>query len=69
MLKNSKLNNVERNNTDEFSIQHRSLGRLVEMVVGHDNSGMFASWHLEQIEVQDCTTGVVSRAPGLRHGW
>ena len=35
--------------------------------MGHDNSGMGASWHLEHVEVYDSTTGVV-RACGREGG-
>ncbi|KAG2432966.1 hypothetical protein HXX76_008694 [Chlamydomonas incerta] len=57
-LRNRNLNNFERGNTDDFEITCRPLGRLTELLVGHDNSGMGASWHLEHVEVYDSTTGV-----------
>lgn len=30
-----------------------NLGRLTEVVIGHDNAGDGAPWHLEQVDVVD----------------
>ncbi|KXZ51726.1 hypothetical protein GPECTOR_11g173 [Gonium pectorale] len=57
-LKNRKLNNFERGSVDDFELTHRPLGRLTELLVGHDDSGIGPAWHLEQIEVTDVSTGV-----------
>ncbi|KAG2501257.1 hypothetical protein HYH03_001064 [Edaphochlamys debaryana] len=57
-LRNRKANNFERGQLDEFDITCRPLGRLTEMLVGHDDTGMGASWHLEYVEVFDVNTGM-----------
>lgn len=59
-LKNRSANPFERNMTDEFEITMRPLGRLTELLVGHDDTGFGAAWHLEYIEVTDTLMGVVS---------
>lgn len=45
---------------DDFTITCRSLGRLKELLIGHDNAGMGAAWHLERVDITDVATGVVS---------
>lgn len=43
-----------------FSCQVRApgdLGPLVELVIGHDNSGQGPGWHLEQVDITDIKTG------------
>ncbi len=66
-LKNRSPNPFERNMTDEFELTMRPLGRLTELLVGHDDSGFGAAWHLEYIEVTDTLMGVVSAEGPLRN--
>lgn len=66
ILKSGKRDPFERATADEFSITCRSLGRLKELVIGHDNVGLAAAWHLERVDITDVATGVVSpNAPML----
>lgn len=51
---NAKL--FERNQADTFIIQHPPLGRLSEIWVSHDGTGVGARWHLKDIKVFDPTT-------------
>ncbi|MEW5309958.1 MAG: hypothetical protein WDW38_001797 [Sanguina aurantia] len=59
-LNNSK-NNYERAAVDVFTLTAVNLGALKRIVIGHDNSGLGAAWHLQQVEVlcvntdQQCT--------------
>ncbi|MEW5311146.1 MAG: hypothetical protein WDW38_002885 [Sanguina aurantia] len=53
VLRNTNTNNFERRQADMFEITTRDLGNLVELVVGHDNAGAGANWHLEQVEITD----------------
>ncbi|KAG2499991.1 hypothetical protein HYH03_002273 [Edaphochlamys debaryana] len=47
----TNANNFERNRKDEFVIQGTDVGELQHIIIGHDNSGVGASWHLQQVEV------------------
>ena len=41
----------ERGTVDAFTFKLRHLGRLAKMVVGHDNAGRNAAWHLLKVVV------------------
>ncbi len=41
---------------DEFEVQWGDLGGLIDVRVGHDNSGQGPAWHLEQIDITDTKT-------------
>ncbi|KAG2450199.1 hypothetical protein HYH02_000301 [Chlamydomonas schloesseri] len=47
----TSANNFERGRKDEFEIKGSDVGELQSIVIGHDNSGVGASWHLQQVEV------------------
>ena len=55
-LSNSK-NNFERGQTDVFTIEGPNVGTVERCVIGHDNSGVGAVWHLRQVEVFSVNTG------------
>ncbi|KAG1662011.1 hypothetical protein FOA52_009500 [Chlamydomonas sp. UWO 241] len=56
-LKNASVNPFERGMSDEFNVPTNNLGALIQLKVGHDNSGQGPAWHLEQVDVTDPTTG------------
>lgn len=51
-LETSK-NNFERGEEDIFFIEFPDLGDVVEIEIGHDNSGMAPGWHCEQVVIVD----------------
>eukprot|EP00048_Salpingoeca_helianthica_P011487 m.165366 g.165366 ORF g.165366 m.165366 type:complete len:558 (+) comp15231_c6_seq5:1553-3226(+) len=50
-------NKFERNQTDVFTIECLDLGRLQRLAVWHDNKGLGAAWHLDEIVVHNGSTG------------
>ncbi len=42
---------------NEFFIEDEDLGELLEVTVGHDNSGYSPSWHLDHLVVTNGKTG------------
>ena len=50
ILDNSS-NNFERNQIDIFGIQAVDLGKLTKIRIGHDNSGFFSGWFLENVTI------------------
>lgn len=44
-------NLFESGRTDEFVLPLQPLGELKQLTVWHDNSGFWAGWHLDYIEV------------------
>ncbi|XP_071500737.1 lipoxygenase homology domain-containing protein 1-like [Diadema antillarum] len=61
-LKASKTHRdkFERGNTDEFVVEAVDIGELEKVRIGHDNSGGFAGWKLEKVEID---------APSLGRRW
>lgn len=53
-LETSK-NNFERGQEDIFYTEFPDLGDVVEVEIGHDNSGFAPGWHCEQVVVVDET--------------
>lgn len=41
---------------NEFTIDDEELGELLEVTVGHDNTGHSASWHLDHVTILNCKT-------------
>lgn len=41
----------------EFVIDDEELGDIVEVTVGHDNTGASPSWHLEHMTITNTKTG------------
>ena len=42
-------NNFESGKCDKFTIQTLNFKQVRKIVIGHDNDGMFAGWHLEKV--------------------
>jgi len=49
-LENS-AKNFERGEKDTFDVPGVDVGDITHILVGHDNKGMGAAWHLQQVEV------------------
>jgi hypothetical protein len=47
----------EAGRSDRFQLQTPELGELVEVVVGHDGTGMGAAWYLESLDLINMSTG------------
>eukprot|EP00798_Chlamydomonas_sp_ICE-L_P013676 gene13676-19564_t len=57
LLQNAATDPFERAQADEFEIKTGDLGGLIEILIGHDNTGQGSSWHLEQVDITDTTSG------------
>ena len=55
VLSNSK-NNFERGASDAFTFKCKNLGVIERCIIGHDNSGIGAAWHLDSVEVLSVDT-------------
>jgi len=55
VLSNSK-NNFERGESDVFTVKCKNLGVIERCIIGHDNSGIGAAWHLDSVEVLSVST-------------
>jgi len=55
VLSNSK-NNFERGASDVFTFKCKNLGVIERCIIGHDNSGIGAAWHLDSVEVLSVDT-------------
>lgn len=42
----------ETGNTDSFSFSDVDVGKITDIVIGHDNAGLGASWFLDYVEVE-----------------
>ena len=40
-------------NTDDFKIEALELGKLVKLVIEHDDKGFGASWFLDRVEIKN----------------
>eukprot|EP00775_Hariotina_reticulata_P001782 gene1782-2116_t len=54
---NSSSNDFERGRTDTFNLHLSNLGSLERVLIGHDNHGPGAAWHLASVEVVCIQTG------------
>lgn len=43
--------------SNEFVVDDEELGELLEVTVGHDNTGLGPSWHLEHMKITNTATG------------
>eukprot|EP00124_Ichthyophonus_hoferi_P001138 Ihof_evm6s53 gene=Ihof_evmTU6s53 len=43
----------QRGQIDKFKVETPNLGELTKIRIGHDNTGVFASWLVDQVEVTD----------------
>uniref|UniRef100_A0A383W527 PLAT domain-containing protein n=1 Tax=Tetradesmus obliquus TaxID=3088 RepID=A0A383W527_TETOB len=48
---NSSANNLERGAIDTFNLMLPNLGSISKILIGHDNAGAGAAWHLASVEV------------------
>ena len=62
MLENSK-NNFEKGETDEFVVETIDIGVIKKLQIGHDNKGLAAAWHLDNVEVIHQVLRASSRGP------
>ncbi|KAG1672531.1 hypothetical protein FOA52_002840, partial [Chlamydomonas sp. UWO 241] len=44
-------NNFERGNCDVFVVKGTAIGDIEKVVIWHDNKGLGAAWHLQQVDV------------------
>ena len=56
----TSANNFERNQNDIFGISCVDLGKLSKVRIGHDNSGFYAGWFLENIKITNEKTNEIS---------
>lgn len=56
-------NNFERGQTDDFTLESPSLGRLQRLRIGHDNTGASPGWFLKKVIVDDLDQGAVYEFP------
>ncbi|GMH36686.1 hypothetical protein BSKO_04559 [Bryopsis sp. KO-2023] len=49
-------NDFERGSVDTFTLHGRNVGIMSGVLVGHDNRGLGAAWHLDKIEVLNMST-------------
>ena len=42
---------------NEFIVDDEELGELLEVTVGHDNTGSRASWHMDHMVITNVKTG------------
>ncbi len=47
-----------RGTRNEFVIEDEELGDLLEITVGHDNTGRAPAWHLDHLTVTNNKTGL-----------
>ena len=45
-----------RGSANVFTIDDEELGELLEVTVGHDNTGYSASWHMDHMAVTNMKT-------------
>lgn len=43
--------------TLNFEFKHRNVGVLTTLLLGHDNSGMYAKWMIDYVTVRNEITG------------
>ncbi|GIL93966.1 hypothetical protein Vretimale_245 [Volvox reticuliferus] len=59
----SGTDDFERGMVNEFIIDDEDLGDLLEITIGHDNTGHGPSWHLDHVEVTNLKTNVTYLFP------
>lgn len=50
--KQERSGKFKKGQVDVFVVELEDVGDLTKLRIGHDNSGMFAGWHLEKVEVR-----------------
>eukprot|EP00798_Chlamydomonas_sp_ICE-L_P018434 gene18434-24910_t len=64
---NSSKNDFERGNIDVFNLTLTNVGDLKRIIIGHDNFGAGASWHLNMVEIFCVNSGQTERF--VYNGW
>ncbi|CAH1787210.1 unnamed protein product [Owenia fusiformis] len=49
----NKSDNFESGQLDKFKIEMIDIGKPYKMRIGHDDSGSFAGWHLDKVELEN----------------
>lgn len=57
MVPSTCRNDFERGSTGLYDIECTDVGPLTKIIIGHDNSGMGASWHCQSVTVDNLKTG------------
>lgn len=59
LARNSKFNenSFERGQRDEYDIKCQDLGSIRAVKIGHDNRGVGAAWHLQEVVVESKLDG------------
>ncbi|XP_078580092.1 lipoxygenase homology domain-containing protein 1-like isoform X2 [Branchiostoma floridae x Branchiostoma japonicum] len=55
----NKTDNFEAGQEDNFKVEIEDVGKPYKMRIGHDDSGSFAGWHLDKVEMERVDTGEV----------
>ena len=48
----SHRNKFEKGNTDHFRLREEYFGEIEKVKIGHDNTGVGAGWHLEEVVIE-----------------
>ena len=48
----SHRNKFEKGNTDHFHLREEYFGEIEKVKIGHDNTGVAAGWHLEEVVIE-----------------
>ena len=59
----ARSSDFSRGGVDTFSFKGSSIGKLDTVGIKHDNKGLGAAWHLQQVEVRNESTGEVGMFP------
>jgi len=59
----SHTNKFERNNLDVFNLDSEDVGKFTKVLLGHDNTGLGASWFVDYVEIYDQATGECAKFP------
>ena len=65
----NKDNNFESGKCDEFPIKTFNFTKVTKVIIGHDNSGMSAAWHLNKVCVCVCVCMCVCVCERTCVGW
>ncbi|KAI8493666.1 Lipoxygenase y domain-containing protein 1, partial [Branchiostoma belcheri] len=55
----NKTDNFEAGQEDNFKVEIKDVGKPYKIRIGHDDSGSFAGWHLDKVEMERVDTGEI----------
>ncbi|XP_078666046.1 lipoxygenase homology domain-containing protein 1-like isoform X1 [Branchiostoma floridae x Branchiostoma belcheri] len=55
----NKTDNFEAGQEDKFKVEIKDVGKPYKIRIGHDDSGSFAGWHLDKVEMERVDTGEI----------